>query len=63
MTGYYRLYNSAQRDNCIKLRWIILNDKQQENAQVQANMTVVHNILNGGTEVSVSEEVELAEAA
>lgn len=38
-------------------------DKQIDNAQVQANMTVVHNILNGGTEVSVSEEVELAEAA
>ena len=38
-------------------------DKQIENAQVQANMTLVHNILNGGTEVSVSEEVELAEAA
>jgi len=38
-------------------------DKQIDNAQVQANMTLVHSILNGGTEVSVSEEVELAEAA
>jgi len=26
-------------------------------------MTVVHNILNGGTEVSVSREIELAVAA
>jgi len=38
-------------------------DKQKENAQVQANMSVVHNILNGGTSVSVSKEVELAVAA
>jgi len=65
MTGFDRVcyvLEISQRDNC-KLRWIILNDKQQENTQVQANMTVVHNILNGGTEVSVSEEIELAEAA
>ena len=65
VTGFDRLpiiITISQRDNC-KLRWIILNDKQQENAQVQANMTVVHNILNGGTEVSVSKEVELAVAA
>ena len=65
MTGFDRVcyeIEISQRDNC-KLRWIILNDKQQENTQVQANMTVVHNILNGGTEVSVSEEIELAEAA
>jgi len=26
-------------------------------------MQVVHNILNGGTEVSISEEIELVEAA
>jgi len=26
-------------------------------------MNVVHNILNGGTEVSISEEIELAVAA
>ena len=38
-------------------------DKQIENTQVRANMTVVHNILNGGTEVSISEEIELVEAA
>ena len=55
---------SAQRDNWLKLRWIILNDKQTENAQVQANMTVVHNILNGGNEygITASQEVELAVA-
>lgn len=45
-------------------------DKQIENTQVQANMTVVHNILNGGTVegdfdgfTSASREVELAEVA
>ena len=65
MTGFdmcNKDYNSAQRDNCIKLRWIILNDKQKENTQVQANMNVVHNILNKGTSVSVDTE-ELAVAA
>ena len=50
----------SQRDNC-KLRWIILNDKQQENAQVQANMTVVHNILNGGTSVRKSSDIIFGE--
>jgi hypothetical protein len=40
-----------------------INDNHLDNAQVQANMSVVHNILNGGTSVSVSEEVELAVAA
>jgi hypothetical protein len=41
----------------------LINDNHLENAQIQANMAVVHNILNGGTSVSVSEEVELAVAA
>ena len=41
----------------------IINDNHLENAQVQANMSVVHNILNGGTEASISREVELAVAA
>ena len=42
----------------------IINDNHLDNAQIQANMTVVHNILNGGTGlVSASEEVELAVAA
>ena len=58
-----RVLQFSQRDNC-KLRWIILNDKQIENTQVQANMTVVRNILNGGTSVApASIEVELAVAA
>ena len=42
LTGYYRLHNSAQKDNCIKLRWIILND----NNQVSANMATVGSLLN-----------------
>jgi hypothetical protein len=42
----------------------IINDNHLENAQVQANMTVVHNILNGIEELSsASKEVELAVAA
>ena len=32
----------------------------EDNAQIVANMTVVHNILNGGTEVK-SEDVILGE--
>ncbi len=40
-------------------------DKQKENAQVQANMNVVYNILNdeSTTGSSISREVELAEVA
>jgi hypothetical protein len=40
-------------------------DKQKENTQVRANMTVVHNILNGDFEgfQPASREVELAVAA
>lgn len=36
---------------------------QGDNAQIKANMTVVHNILNGGTEVKsdiIIGELELA---
>lgn len=62
LIGYYRIHNSAQRDNWLKLRWIILNDKQNENTQVQANMTVVHNILNGGIGVK-HEDIILGELA
>lgn len=59
MTGFDRvcyLLEISQRDNC-KLRWIILNGNTKENAQVQANMQVVHNL------IATSEEVELAEVA
>ena len=40
-------------------------DKQIENTQVQANMTVVHNILNGSDTVigSFTQIEELAEVA
>ena len=39
-------------------------DKQKENTQVQANMNVVHNILNGETVIgSFTQVEELAEAA
>jgi hypothetical protein len=67
VTGFDKLLlinTISQRDNC-KLRWIILNGNTKENTQVQANMTVVHNILNGGNEygITASEEVELVEAA
>jgi hypothetical protein len=43
----------------------LINDNHLENAQIQANMTVVHNILNGDKDlvVSASREVELAVAA
>lgn len=42
----------------------IINDNHLENAQIQANMAVVHNILNGDVIIgSTSEEVELAVAA
>ncbi len=33
------------------------------NAQIEANMTVVHNILNGGTEVKSNDIVEFELAA
>ncbi len=37
---------------------------EADNAQIEANMTVVHNILNGGTEVKSNDiiygELELA---
>ena len=49
VTGFDKLLlinTISQRDNC-KLRWIILNGNTKENAQVQANMNVVHNILSG----------------
>ena len=67
MTGFDRvcyLLEISQRDNC-KLRWIILNGNTKENAQVQANMNVVYNILNdeSTTGSSISREVELAEVA
>ena len=42
----------------------LINDNHLDNAQVQANMAVVHNILNGDVTIgSTSEEVELAVAA
>jgi len=41
----------------------LINDNHLENAQIQANMSVVHNILNGDVVIgSTSEEVELAVA-
>lgn len=36
---------------------------QGDNAQIVANMTVVHNILNGGTEVKSNDIVEFELAA
>ena len=41
----------------------IINDNHLDNAQIQANMTAVHNILNGVTSVFASKEAKLAVAA
>jgi hypothetical protein len=38
LIAHTMLHNSAQRDNCLKLRWTQVIDKQNNNAQVQANM-------------------------
>lgn len=35
----------------------------RDNLQIEANMNVVHNILNGGSEETVGSEMELAVAA
>jgi len=38
-------------------------DKQIENTQVRANMTVVHNILNGGTIKASKSDIIVGELA
>ena len=48
----------SERDNS-KLRWIFLNGNSIKNS-IKSNMQVVHNILNGGTEVK-SKDVILGE--
>ena len=47
-----KYYNSAQRDNCIKLRWnqVIGNTNNgvvslEDNAQVEANMNMVFSLI------------------
>ena len=70
LTNYYRIYNSAQRDNCIKLRWAILNGKNtngvvslEDNAQVQANMNFVYNLSGEDVQEEASYEAHSLIAA
>ena len=63
-------YSSAQRDNCLKLRWnqVIGNTNTsvvslEDNAQIQANMNSVFALLGEGVQEEASYEAELLVAA
>ena len=63
-------YSSAQRDNCLKLRWnqVIGNTNTsvvslEDNAQIQANMNSVFALLGDDTNEEASYEVEVLVAA
>ena len=63
-------YSSAQRDNCLKLRWnqVIGNTNTsvvslEDNAQIQANMNSVFALLGEDVQEEASYEAELLVAA
>ncbi len=63
-------YSSAQRDNCLKLRWnqVIGNTNNsvvslEDNAQIQANMNSVFALLGEDVQEEASYEAEMLVAA